>query len=43
LTGLRELLDKELGESVNVAFAPDCIGEVASEMARQLESGQVCC
>jgi phosphoglycerate kinase len=38
---LRELLDKELGESVNVAFSPDCIGEVASEMARQLESGQV--
>src|ERR1039457_856214 len=38
---LRELLDKELSESVNVAFAPDCIGEVASEMARQLESGQV--
>jgi phosphoglycerate kinase len=38
---LRELLDKELGESINVAFAPDCIGEVASELARQLESGQV--
>ena len=38
---LRELLDKELGEDVNVAFAPDCIGEVASEMAEQLESGQV--
>ena len=38
---LRELLDKELGESVNVAFSPDCVGEVASEMARQLESGQV--
>jgi phosphoglycerate kinase len=38
---LRELLNKELGEDVNVAFAPDCIGEVASEMARQLESGQV--
>ncbi|MGH9607784.1 MAG: phosphoglycerate kinase [Terracidiphilus sp.] len=38
---LRELLDKKLGESVNVAFSPDCIGEVASEMARQLESGQV--
>jgi phosphoglycerate kinase len=38
---LRELLDKELGESINVAFSPDCIGEVASEMARQLESGQV--
>ena len=38
---LRELLDKQVGESVNVAFSPDCIGEVASEMARQLESGQV--
>ena len=38
---LRVLLDKELGESVNVAFAPDCVGEVASEMAGQLESGQV--
>ena len=38
---LRELLDKQLGESVNVAFSPDCMGEVASEMARQLESGQV--
>jgi len=36
-----QLLDKSLGEDVNVAFAPDCIGEVASEMARQLESGQV--
>jgi phosphoglycerate kinase len=38
---LRELLDKKLGESVNVAFSPDCVGEVAGEMARQLESGQV--
>ncbi|MFP5204307.1 MAG: phosphoglycerate kinase [Acidobacteriota bacterium] len=38
---LRELLDKGLGSSVNVAFAPDCVGEVAEEMARQLESGQV--
>lgn len=38
---LRELLDKEVSESVNVAFAPDCVGEVAEEMARQLESGQV--
>jgi len=38
---LRELLDKRLGEGVNVAFAPDCVGEIASEMARQLESGQV--
>jgi phosphoglycerate kinase len=38
---LRELLDKKLGSSVNVAFAPDCVGEIAEEMARQLESGQV--
>jgi phosphoglycerate kinase len=38
---LREVLDKKLGESVNVAFSPDCVGEVAEEMARQLESGQV--
>ena len=38
---LRTLLGKALGEEVNVAFAPDCIGEVATTMARQLESGQV--
>jgi phosphoglycerate kinase len=38
---LRELLDKKLGQEVNVAFSPDCVGEVAEEMARQLESGQV--
>jgi phosphoglycerate kinase len=38
---LRTLLGKALGEEVNVAFAPDCIGEVAATMARQLESGQV--
>ena len=38
---LRELLDKELSEGVNVAFSPDCVGEVAEEMARQLESRQV--
>ncbi len=38
---LRELLDRQLGTSVNVAFSPDCVGEVAAEMARQLESGQV--
>jgi phosphoglycerate kinase len=38
---LRLLLDKALGEKVNVAFAPDCVGEVAAELARQLESGQV--
>src|SRR5580658_7844258 len=34
---LRELLDKKIGENVNVAFSPDCVGEVAEEMARQLE------
>ncbi len=38
---LRELLDKNLSESVNVAFSPYCVGEIAEEMARQLESGQV--
>src|SRR6201984_1892701 len=38
---LRELRDKEVGESVNVAFSPDCVGEIASELARQLESRQV--
>jgi phosphoglycerate kinase len=38
---LRMLLDKELGASENVAFSPDCVGEIASEMSRQLESGQV--
>lgn len=37
---LRELLDAVLGENENVAFAPDCVGEVATEMATQLESGQ---
>ncbi len=38
---LRELLDKDVSESVNVAFSPDCVGEIASELARQLESRQV--
>lgn len=38
---LRVLLDYHLGESVNVAFSPDCVGEIATELARQLESGQV--
>jgi phosphoglycerate kinase len=41
VTRLRELLDKQLGEGVNVAFSPDCVGEIAAEMSRQLESGQV--
>src|SRR5271170_1188472 len=39
---LRELLDKkEDNYSINVAFSPDCVGEIAEELARQLESGQV--
>jgi phosphoglycerate kinase len=38
---LRVLLDHALGAKTNVAFAPDCVGEIATEMARQLESGQV--
>ena len=39
---LRELLDKkEDNYSINVAFAPDCVGDIAEEMSRQLESGQV--
>ncbi|HTW61881.1 MAG TPA: phosphoglycerate kinase [Terracidiphilus sp.] len=39
---LRELLDKkEDNYSINVAFAPDCVGEIAEELARLLESGQV--
>jgi phosphoglycerate kinase len=38
---LRQLLDHHLGEAVNVGFSPDCVGETAEEMARQLESGQV--
>src|ERR1700733_8578869 len=38
---LRTLFDHALGESVNVAFSPDCVGDVATELARQLESRQV--
>jgi phosphoglycerate kinase len=38
---LRTLLDHALGVKTNVAFAPDCVGDIAKEMARQLESGQV--
>jgi len=37
---LRHLLDHVIGEDENVAFSPDCIGEVATEMANNLESGQ---
>ena len=37
---LRELLDHVLGEDENVGFAPDCVGEVATEMVNGLEQGQ---
>lgn len=40
---LRNLLDHLLGDDENVAFSPDCIGEVASEMAANLESGNLSC
>ena len=39
-TRLRLLLDQVFNESENVAFSPDCVGEIAKEMARELESGQ---
>ncbi len=38
---LRELLDHDVSLSVNVGFSPDCVGEIAEELSRQLESGQV--
>ena len=38
---LRVLLDHRIGEQVNVAFAPDCIGDIATEMSRKLEDGKV--
>jgi phosphoglycerate kinase len=38
---LRVLIDQRLGGKTNVGFAPDCVGDIAREMARQLESGQV--
>lgn len=38
---LRLLLERVLTqESENVAFSPDCVGDIATEMSRQLESGQ---
>jgi phosphoglycerate kinase len=37
---LRGLLDHVLDQDENVAFAPDCVGEVATELAMNLESGQ---
>jgi phosphoglycerate kinase len=37
---LRMLLDHVLDADENVAFAPDCVGPVAQEMANNLEPGQ---
>jgi phosphoglycerate kinase len=37
---LRMLLDGVLDADENVAFAPDCVGPVAEEMANNLEPGQ---
>jgi phosphoglycerate kinase len=37
---LRGLLDHILGDDENVAFCPDCVGPIASEMSANLESGQ---
>jgi phosphoglycerate kinase len=37
---LRMLLDGVLDPDENVAFAPDCVGPVAEEMANNLEPGQ---
>src|SRR5258708_1665975 len=34
---LRELLDKEVGESINFAFSPHSLGQIAPELARQLQ------
>ncbi|HWB33026.1 MAG TPA: phosphoglycerate kinase [Acidobacteriaceae bacterium] len=40
VTRLRTLLDHVLNQGENVAFSPDCVGDIAEEMANQLESGQ---
>jgi phosphoglycerate kinase len=37
---LRELLDHVIDENENVAFSPDCVGDIASEMSSNLEPGQ---
>ena len=38
---LRGLLDHDVSNRVNVAFSPDCVGDIAKELSLQLESGQV--
>jgi len=37
---LRELLDHVINDDENVAFSPDCVGEIATEMVGNLEPGQ---
>ena len=37
---IRLLLEHILTDAENVAFSPDCVGDIAMEMSRQLESGQ---
>ena len=37
---LRELLDHVISEEENVAFSPDCVGDIAIEMVGNLEPGQ---
>jgi phosphoglycerate kinase len=37
---LRELLDHVISDDENVAFAPDCVGEIAEELVAGLEPGQ---
>ena len=37
---LRSLLDHVLDDDENVAFAPDCVGELAIELSNNLEAGQ---
>lgn len=37
---LRSLLDHVLGLDENVAFSPNCVGPIASELSANLESGQ---
>ncbi len=38
---LRVMLDHAIGEQVNVAFAPNCVGELARELVNKLEDGKV--
>jgi phosphoglycerate kinase len=35
------MLDHAIGEQVNVAFAPDCVGDLARELTNKLEDGKV--